>query len=164
MHLLRLFAAPNERVEALQAAGVTVLACGSGPEVDLRLLMQQLGQKEIASVFVEGGGQVAFSLLQNGLVDKVHAFVAPKIVGGAAARTPVEGEGFQHLADAVELIGLTAEPVAGDLLLTAYVVFIFYETLMFRESGDQRTALIPFSYLKQFALEYTVRAEVIDNM
>ncbi|MDY6267614.1 MAG: bifunctional diaminohydroxyphosphoribosylaminopyrimidine deaminase/5-amino-6-(5-phosphoribosylamino)uracil reductase RibD [Selenomonadaceae bacterium] len=114
-------AAPNERVEALQAAGVTVLACGSGPEVDLRLLMQQLGQKEIASVFVEGGGQVAFSLLQNGLVDKVHAFVAPKIVGGAAARTPVEGEGFQHLADAVELIGLTAEPVAGDLLLTAYV-------------------------------------------
>ena len=54
-------------------------------------------------------------------------------------------------------------PKPRALLLAAYVVFIFYETLMFRESGDQRTALIPFSYLKQFALEYTVRAEVIDN-
>ena len=50
------------------------------------------------------------------------------------------------------------------ILLAAYVVYIFYETLMFRESGDPRTALIPFSYLKQFALEYTVRLEVIDNI
>ena len=55
-------------------------------------------------------------------------------------------------------------PKPRALLLAAYVVFIFYETLMFRESGDPRTALIPFSYLKQFALEYTVRAEVIDNI
>ena len=114
-------AAPKERVEVLQNAGVEVLACGSGPEVDLRALMQELGRREITSVFVEGGGSIAFSLLAAGLVDKVHAFVAPKIVGGADAKTPVEGKGFQKLADAVELTGLTAETMAGDVLLTAYV-------------------------------------------
>ena len=50
------------------------------------------------------------------------------------------------------------------ILLAAYVVFIFYETLMFRETGDPRTALIPFSYLGSFWKLHSVRAEVIDNI
>lgn len=49
-------------------------------------------------------------------------------------------------------------------LLAAYVVFIFYETLMFRETGDSRTALIPFAYLDRFWKSYSVRAEVINNI
>lgn len=50
------------------------------------------------------------------------------------------------------------------LLLTGYVAFIFYETLMFRETGDPRTALIPFTYLGRFWSSYSVRAEVINNI
>lgn len=50
------------------------------------------------------------------------------------------------------------------ILLAAYVVFIFYETLMFRETGDSRTALIPFSYLSRFWKTYSVRVEVINNI
>ena len=50
------------------------------------------------------------------------------------------------------------------VLLAAYVVFIFYETLMFRETGDPRTALIPFSYLGRFFTTYSVRLEVINNI
>lgn len=53
---------------------------------------------------------------------------------------------------------------AGTALLGAYVVFIFYETLMFRETGDPRTDLIPFTYLRRFFTVYTVRAEVINNI
>lgn len=49
-------------------------------------------------------------------------------------------------------------------LLAAYVLFIFYETLMFRESGDPRTALIPFTYLKRFWSVFEIRAEVINNV
>ena len=114
-------AAPEERVAALRAHGVDVLTCGRGPHVDLAQLMQELGRREIASVLVEGGGTVNFSLLAAGLVDKVHAFVAPKIVGGRTAKTPVEGEGFAQLADSVQLTQLTAESVGGDVLLTGYV-------------------------------------------
>ena len=112
--------APAERCEALEAAGVEVVRAGTGAEVDLRALMQMLGQREICSVFVEGGGSVNFSLLEAGLVDKVYAFIAPKIIGGCTALTPVEGAGFAALKDCVELSGIQVEEMAGDILLTAY--------------------------------------------
>ena len=114
-------AAPQERTMALRAHGVDVLVCGSGPHVDLARLMIELGKREITSVFVEGGGTVNFALLAAGLVDKVHAFVAPKIVGGRTAKTPVEGEGFAELASCVRLTQLTVENVGDDVLLTGYV-------------------------------------------
>ena len=112
--------APAERCEALEAAGVEVVRAGTGAEVDLRALMQMLGQREICSVFVEGGGRVNFSLLRAGLVDKVYAFIAPKLIGGSEALTPVEGAGFAALKDCVELSGIQVEEMAGDILLTAY--------------------------------------------
>lgn len=50
------------------------------------------------------------------------------------------------------------------LLLGAYVLFIFYETLMFRETGNLRIDPIPFSYVRQFWKSYAVRSEVINNV
>lgn len=50
------------------------------------------------------------------------------------------------------------------ILLAAYVAFIFYETLLFRETGDSRTALIPFSYLSCILTTYGVRLEVVNNI
>ncbi|MFC2740828.1 MAG: RibD family protein, partial [Selenomonas sp.] len=114
-------AAPEERCAALEAAGVEVVRAGEGERVDLAALMRLLAAREYTSVFVEGGGTLNFSLLAAGLVDKIHAFIAPKIVGGKAALTPVEGAGFAELADAAVLTGLTAEQVAADILLTGYV-------------------------------------------
>ena len=113
--------APKERVQALKEAGAEIITAGSGEHVDLKLLMAKLGEREICSVFVEGGGRVNFSLLAAGLVDKVQAFIAPKLIGGREALTPVEGEGFVSLADAVELTRVTTEPMDGDILLTGYV-------------------------------------------
>ena len=113
--------APAERIAALKNAGVEILTAGSGEQVDLYAMMRQLGRQEICSVFAEGGGCMNYSLLKAGLVDKVHAFIAPKLVGGKDALTPVEGKGFAHLSEAVELERLTAEPMAGDILLTGYV-------------------------------------------
>lgn len=114
-------AAPAGRVEALKAAGAELIVAGSGPQVDMTLLMKALGERDITSVFVEGGGTVNFSLLKAGLVDKVYAFVAPKLIGGREAKTPVEGEGFAELSEAVELTRLEAETVGRDVLLTGYV-------------------------------------------
>lgn len=113
--------APQERVAALRQAGAEVLVCGEGPRVDARALLKALGEREISSVFVEGGGRVNASLLAAGFVDKVYAFVAPKLVGGRDALTPVEGTGAERLSDAVTLTGLVAETVGEDVLLTGYV-------------------------------------------
>ena len=112
--------APKTRIERLKAAGAVVLVCGR-EKVDLAALMKMLGEREISSVFVEGGGRVNFSFLRAGLVDKIHAFLAPKLIGGRDALTPVEGEGFADLADAVELEHIKTEILGRDLHLSAYV-------------------------------------------
>ena len=113
--------APAERVNALQQAGVEVIRMNAGPQVDLRELMHQLAERDICSVFVEGGGTVNFSLLQSGLVDKIYAFIAPKVLGGRTALTPVEGDGFAALEEAVELSDVQMELLAGDILVAGYV-------------------------------------------
>ena len=112
--------APEARVKALEAAGVEIIRAGSGAHVDLKALLQKLGEREICSVFVEGGGSVNFSLLEAGLVDKVYAFIAPKFIGGREALTPVEGEGFASLGECVALTDVHVEELAGDILLMAY--------------------------------------------
>ncbi len=113
--------APAERIAALeQSAQVEVLRCGSGPHVDGALLMQQLGEREICSIFVEGGGTLAYSLLAAGLIDKVQAFIAPLLIGGREALTPVEGAGSARLADAVRLHDVQYEQVGSDMLVTGY--------------------------------------------
>lgn len=113
--------APAERVEALRSAGVEIIVAGSSNHVDMQSLMEQLGAMKISSVLVEGGGSVNFSLLQAGLVDRVYAFIAPKLVGGRDALTPVEGEGFQELDRAVELENIQLRQLGSDVLLTGIV-------------------------------------------
>lgn len=113
--------APADRVEALRSAGVEIIVAGNGGHVDMHSLMEQLGAMKIASVLVEGGGSVNFSLLQAGLVDRVYAFIAPKLVGGRNALTPVEGDGFRELKDAVELEDIQLRQLGSDVLLTGIV-------------------------------------------
>ena len=113
--------APTEKVEALRSAGAEVLEINEGPKVDLKKLLSVLGKREISSVLVEGGSTVNFSLLQNGLVDWVYAFLAPKIVGGRTAISPVGGAGIPVLSEAVELEQLQVESLSGDVLLSGAV-------------------------------------------
>lgn len=113
--------APADRVEALRSAGAEVIVAGSGDHVDMHSLMEQLGAMKITSVLVEGGGSVNFSLLQAGLVDRVYAFIAPKLVGGRDALTPVEGDGFRELSHAVELEDIQLRQLGSDVLLTGIV-------------------------------------------
>ncbi len=110
-----------ERVEAIRNAGAVVLAAGRGEHVDLQELMRQLGERGICSVFVEGGGTINFSLLQEGLVDKIHAFIAPKLLGGRTALTSVEGDGFSALSQAAELRDISVEMLGSDILVSGYV-------------------------------------------
>ena len=71
-------------------------------------------------LLLEAGGELTGSFVQAGLVDRVAVFVAPKLVGGATAPTPVAGSGLL-LGDAVRLEGLTARPLGDDWLLEGRV-------------------------------------------
>ncbi|BEU88102.1 bifunctional diaminohydroxyphosphoribosylaminopyrimidine deaminase/5-amino-6-(5-phosphoribosylamino)uracil reductase RibD [Selenomonas sp. TAMA-11512] len=113
-------AAPAERIEALKAAGSEVIVCGK-TRVDIARLLQELAKRDIVSVLLEGGATVNFAFLEAGLVDAVAAFIAPKLVGGETALTPVGGRGIGSLADAVALTDVTMEAVGEDVLLCGRV-------------------------------------------
>ncbi len=109
--------APNENIDRLRAEGVEIITAGEGDHIDLPLLMKALGAREITSVMVEGGGTLNFGLLRAGLVDRINAFIAPKVIGGRDALTAVEGEGFASLDQTVELVDVETEMISGDVLI-----------------------------------------------
>ncbi|OXM88284.1 riboflavin biosynthesis protein RibD [Paenibacillus rigui] len=106
--------------EALEAAGITVLLCGSGQQVDLRLAMVKLGERDIGSLLLEGGGKLNGAMLENGLIDKMLLFYAPKIIGGNGAPGNFSFGGFELMKDAIELERLTVQQFGSDVCLTGY--------------------------------------------
>jgi diaminohydroxyphosphoribosylaminopyrimidine deaminase / 5-amino-6-(5-phosphoribosylamino)uracil reductase len=91
-----------------------------GGYISLACLMRELGKQGMTSILIEGGSRIAASALAEGVVDKVMAFVAPKIVGGASARTPVEGPGVERIANALTLDRMKVRAVGCDILIEAY--------------------------------------------
>ncbi|MCG2676494.1 dihydrofolate reductase family protein, partial [bacterium] len=90
-------------------------------KVDLKELLKRLGELEITSLLVEGGGRINASFLENGLVDKVLFFIAPKIIGGKEALTPVEGEGIKRIKDAIKLRNISVRRFGEDVLVEGYI-------------------------------------------
>lgn len=114
--------ADSRKIEELNALGVKTLCCSEAEGgVDLSELTQKLAELGIDSILVEGGGELNFSLFSRGLVDEVVTFVAPKIVGGRGAKTPVEGVGFERMAQAVELDDIRFEQVDCDIMISGLV-------------------------------------------
>ncbi len=114
--------APADRRAALAAAGAEVLVLPvEGARVCLRALMAELGRRRMTNVLLEGGGELAAAALAAGLVDKLLVFVAPKIVGGRDAPTPVEGEGVAAMAQALKAREWTVRRVGDDALIEAWL-------------------------------------------
>ena len=95
-------------------------ATGEG-RVSLPALLDELGQRKLISVLVEGGGEVHAALFAARLVDKVYAYIAPKLIGGRDAPGPLGGQGIEHLTDATALRDLDVTRLGDDLLISAYV-------------------------------------------
>ncbi|EID85501.1 riboflavin biosynthesis protein RibD [Treponema sp. JC4] len=92
-----------QKISALKTAGLEILQLPLTSEgsLDLTALMQILGQLKIDSVLIEGGGEINYSALKAGIVNKIYAFIAPKLFGGgSAAKSPVSGEGIAAVEEA----------------------------------------------------------------
>jgi diaminohydroxyphosphoribosylaminopyrimidine deaminase / 5-amino-6-(5-phosphoribosylamino)uracil reductase len=87
--------------------------------VDLAAILAELHEREARSLLVEGGGVTAASFLAAGLVDRVTAYVAPKILGGVGARMPIAGEGVGSLLDGISLADMEIVRVGADVRLSA---------------------------------------------
>ena len=98
-----------------------VVAPGDEGRVDLRAMLSELGRREITSLFVEGGGTLMGSLFDEGLVDRVVGFIAPVIVGGDAAPSPVSGSGVERIADAMRLTSVRIRRFGDDVAISGNV-------------------------------------------
>lgn len=111
--------AEAERETKLCCPGVEILRLPStsAGRVDLEALMRVLAEREIISVMVEGGGELNASLLQAGLAHNALFFIAPKLIGGRDAPTPIEGEGIATMTDSLLLGRLKVRRFGPDIAL-----------------------------------------------
>lgn len=109
-------AADKERVEELRRAGAEVIV-GEGESVDLHLLLEELYRRGIRKLLLEGGSTLNWNMVSRGLVDEIQVTVAPRIVGGAAAKTLVGGDGFCKVRDGVRLKLSKVSKLGSDVLL-----------------------------------------------
>ncbi|MCR5582676.1 MAG: bifunctional diaminohydroxyphosphoribosylaminopyrimidine deaminase/5-amino-6-(5-phosphoribosylamino)uracil reductase RibD [Eggerthellaceae bacterium] len=110
---------PHGKREALEAAGVA-LAClpAADGRVDFAALLDYLGEREVDSMLLEGGATLLASAFAEGLVNEAIAYVAPKIVGGSDAKTPVASLGVELMANALPLGAPRVEVLGSDVKLT----------------------------------------------
>jgi len=112
----------KERMAAFAQVGAELLELPSREGfVDLRSLLKALGEREITSILVEGGGVLLGSMFDQGLVDKVVAFIAPIIIGGEEAKTAVGGTGVDKVAESFRLQKVGVERFGDDVMVIGYV-------------------------------------------
>lgn len=116
-------AVDRKKAEQLRERGVSIhsVAYDQHGRLDLRQIFEHLGKRNILSVLLEGGAKLNGSAFLSRLVDKVLVFIAPMIIGGKDARSPVEGSGIEALGDAVRLSQITVQRFGEDILVEGYV-------------------------------------------
>jgi diaminohydroxyphosphoribosylaminopyrimidine deaminase / 5-amino-6-(5-phosphoribosylamino)uracil reductase len=115
-------AAPEARIRALQTAGCEVLAVEGDSQVErLEQLLAELGRRRMTNVLVEGGALLLGSLWDAGAIDEVHVFLAPKILGGASAPSPLAGVGRELISQAGTLEDVTHRLCGHDVYLRGRV-------------------------------------------
>ena len=110
----------KDKEERLIEKGVKIIKT-EGEHVDLELLMDELYKINIDSILLEGGGTLNSYAISSKIVDKVMFFVAPKIVGGKNAVTPVEGCGIDKMEDELEVKNLSIKRYGSDILIEGYL-------------------------------------------
>lgn len=112
-----------DKERALASRGVRVLTTGKTDRVDLAEVFHLLGQHAVTSVLVEGGSALNGSLLKEGLMDKVVAFIAPKLLGGRTSLTSYGGAGWARMGEAVPLSEIDIQSFGEDLCIIGYPQF-----------------------------------------
>lgn len=108
--------ADNTKLQALHEAGVVTWCCKT-----LREMLEKAAKERIDGILLEGGGTINEAFLSEGLIDEVYAFIAPKLIGGAEAKTPVEGRGIELMGNALRLERTEIKQLGEDVLVHGLV-------------------------------------------
>ncbi|MGQ9646599.1 MAG: bifunctional diaminohydroxyphosphoribosylaminopyrimidine deaminase/5-amino-6-(5-phosphoribosylamino)uracil reductase RibD [Thermodesulfobacteriota bacterium] len=114
--------ASQDKIDQLEKKGVRVLICDSKlGKVDLKSLLQKLGEMGMTSLLVEGGGQVNGAFLDQGLIDKIFLFLSPKLIADPLAPGIFGGVGVSSLKEAIPLKDLKVRRIGEDILVEGYL-------------------------------------------
>ena len=108
--------APKRRLRNLRSRGAKIIVTGL-KEVNLRKLLERLHSLGVRRLMLEGGSTLNWGMLRCGLIDEVRVALAPKMVGGARAKSLIGGKGFAKIKEGTELKLSRVERVGEDLLL-----------------------------------------------
>jgi len=110
--------APEEKTQRLERAGCTILTFpAKDSKVDLTELAKRLGRMMMTNVIIEGGSELLGSSFDERLIDRVAVFIAPKLIGGRDAKTPLAGKGLERIVDACQLRNVTVKDLDCDILV-----------------------------------------------
>jgi diaminohydroxyphosphoribosylaminopyrimidine deaminase/5-amino-6-(5-phosphoribosylamino)uracil reductase len=113
-------AASRTAIQSLETAGVEVIVTsGANEAARVEHALDELGARDVQSLLLEGGPRLAGSFLEAGEIDEARIFIAPILAGGAKARTAIEGQGAEAIADAIRASATTVEQIEDDVLITA---------------------------------------------
>jgi diaminohydroxyphosphoribosylaminopyrimidine deaminase / 5-amino-6-(5-phosphoribosylamino)uracil reductase len=114
--------ADPERCRRLREAGCEVWICpGTNRGAWLLALLNELGRRRWTNLLVEGGATVLGAFFDAGQIDEVHVFIAPKLVGGEGALSPIGGTGVERIEAAAALRGLQVQTLDGDVYLSGRI-------------------------------------------
>jgi diaminohydroxyphosphoribosylaminopyrimidine deaminase/5-amino-6-(5-phosphoribosylamino)uracil reductase len=88
-------------------------------ELILSEVLEVLYEKKLLSVLVEGGAKLMSGFLRAELCDKLHLFIAPKILG-ADALSSIGELNLRHLDDSIELHDVLLKVLDNTLLVEGY--------------------------------------------
>ena len=109
----------HEKIEALEKQNIEIVYEPGGGR-DLNFVFRNLCKRDLQSIFVEGGAQIAGAFLDAGMVDKVSFFIAPMLIGGKDSPTAIGGVGAMRLANAMRLQDVEIRQHGGDIEITGY--------------------------------------------
>ncbi len=109
-----------EKKKILSCRGVQVIEY-EGEKVNLDWLVKRLGKMGITSVLIEGGSSLNAHALEDGIVDKIMFFIAPKIIGGRGSFPAVGGRTYRKLEEAYKITDLKIEKIGEDFLIEGYI-------------------------------------------
>lgn len=112
---------PASNVHHPPADGVEVLPLEGNHADRLAALLVELGRRKMTNVLIEGGARGLGAALDARLIDEVHAFIAPKLTGGADAPSPIGGHGIHDMTAALNLTGVEVQVIAGDVYVRGRV-------------------------------------------
>ena len=115
-------AASDEKLKKLEDYGVKIIMTKSKDgKVDLEELWKELGFLGMDSILIEAGEQLNAALLEAKLVNKIRAYIAPKIIGGTNAKSPIGGYGATNMSEVINLKSMNVTHIENDFVVEGYL-------------------------------------------